>query len=70
LQVLPDSLEDIKKTLNWFEQLTASSINELFFEAKPEKIPDPENELRRNLFKLHLEAGIIIEDESLDFFMK
>jgi hypothetical protein len=49
------------------DKLEAQFNSRMFFVAKPEKIPERENELTRNLFKLYLEVGIVIEDEPESF---
>jgi hypothetical protein len=56
-----------RKTWASVYRLSSQFNAKLFFVAKPEKIPERENELTRNLFKLYLEAGIIIEDEPEEF---
>jgi hypothetical protein len=49
-------MEFIRTFVNYFWK-------EIVFIVKPEKIPEHENELIRNIFKLYLDADIIIEDE-------
>jgi hypothetical protein len=49
------------------DKLEAQFNSRMFFVARPEKIPERENQLTRNIFKLYLEVGIIIKDESESF---
>jgi hypothetical protein len=56
-----------RKTWDSVDKLEAQFNSKMFFVARPEKIPERENTLTRNLFKLYLEVGIIIEDELKSF---
>jgi hypothetical protein len=56
-----------RMTWDSVDKLEAQFNSKMFFIARPEKIPERENELTRNIFKLYLEVGIIIEDESESF---
>jgi hypothetical protein len=49
------------------DKLEAQFNSRMFFVARPGKVPERENELTRNIFKLYLEVGIIIEDETESF---
>jgi hypothetical protein len=55
--------------LTWdsVDKLEAQFNSKMFFVARPEKIPERENQLTRNIFKLYLEVGIIIDDETESF---
>jgi hypothetical protein len=48
-------------------QLSAKYNPKMFFVAKSEKISNRKNKLIRNIFKLYLEVGIVIEEETEDF---
>jgi hypothetical protein len=59
-----------RMTWDSVDKLEAQFNSKMFFVGRPEKIPERENELTRNIFKLYLEVGIIIEDEPENSKMK